>query len=398
MSRPGRRVRVRLVPEPWAGAVVAQGGAASRDSPFLLKTGPRAARRARAQDGPALLEPVRAPDHRRARRPHPRPAQPVREDRDQPGHRRARPGGGRRLRHLLRDEAHRRAAPRRQEPPRRPPPPGGDAPGRPLQGRPGGHVRLRDVGARDGAVGPRAARPSACPSTSSSAASSATGSASTATPRAAVSSPRRWGGARRRTSRSTASPRSSSTSTTRRDPRKLDRYNWSVSLARARADGGADRRGARGGGTPRRHLRRLPRPVRRAGRPQDRQGDGALRPHVARGAGPRRVPRGLRPHPAGDHDPDLRRRELVPDLRLPPPPRDRGLRRDHARPPEVRRARRGPAHRQPRQHLQRAVRPPHGRVLPRRHGLGPRLRLGARTSSSSSGRSTSTPTRCSRRS
>ena len=43
----------------------------------------------------------------------------------------------------------------------------------------------------------------------------------------AASSPRRWAVGRRRTSRSTASPRSSSTSTTS-DPRKLDRYNWGV--------------------------------------------------------------------------------------------------------------------------------------------------------------------------
>ncbi len=52
------------------------------------------------------------------------------------------------------------------------------------------------------------------------------------------------------------------------------------------------------------------------------------------------------------------------------------LRRDHARPPEGGRARGGPAHRQPRQHLQRPLRPPHGRLLPRGHVLRPRLRLG----------------------
>ena len=109
----------------------------------------------------ALLEPLRAADHRRAGRPHPRPAQPLREGRDEPGHLRLRRGGGRRLRLVLRDEAHRRAAPRRQEPARRPPAPGGDAPRRALQGRAGRHVRLRDVGARDGALGPRRQGPRA---------------------------------------------------------------------------------------------------------------------------------------------------------------------------------------------------------------------------------------------
>ena len=81
---------------------------------------------------------------------------------------------------------------------------------------------------------------------------------------------------------------------------------------RARADARADRGRARGRGPERRHLRRLPRPLRRGGRPPDREGDGAVRPDVARGAGSGRVPRGLRAHPPGDDDADLRRRELVP--------------------------------------------------------------------------------------
>ena len=145
---------------------------------------------------------------------------------------------------------------------------------------------------------------------------------------------------------------------------------------RARADARADRRRAGGRGPERRHLRRLPRPLRRGGRPPDREGDGAVRPHVAGGAGPGRVPRGLRAHPPGDDDADLRRRELVPHLRLPPAARDRRVRRGHARPAEVRRARRGAAHREPREHVRRAVRAAHGRVVPRRDGLGPRVRVG----------------------
>ena len=125
---------------------------------------------------------------------------------------------------------------------------------------------------------------------------------------------------------------------------------------RARPHGEADRGGALRGRRERRHLRRLPRTVRRGVRAPDREGDGAHEPDVARGAGAGRVPGVLRAHPPGDDDADLRRRELVPHLRLPPPAGDRGLRRDHAGPAEVRRARRGPAHREPREHLRRAVR------------------------------------------
>ena len=56
----------------------------------------------------------------------------------------------------------------------------------------------------------------------------------------------------------------------------------------------------------------------------------------------------------------------------------RGGRRRHrdAGPAEGRRARRGPAHRQPREPLLRALRPAHGRLVPRRHGCRSRLRVG----------------------
>ncbi len=54
---------------------------------------------------------------------------------------------------------------------------------------------------------------------------------------------------------------------------------------------------------------------------------------------PGRVPGGLRPHPAGDDHAHLRRGELVPGLRVPAAPGERGLRHRDARPAEGGRAR-----------------------------------------------------------
>ena len=143
------------------------------------------------------------------------------------------------------------------------------------------------------------------------------------------------------------------------------------------AHGRSDDGGPAGRGTQRRHLRRHARAVRLSDRAAGRQADGAAEPDVAgraRAGGERRR---LQAHCPGNQHAHLRRREHLPRSRLPAPAGDgRGGHRD-ARPPEGRRPWRRAADRQPREPLLRAVRAAHGGLVPRRHGVLPRVCVGS---------------------
>ena len=143
------------------------------------------------------------------------------------------------------------------------------------------------------------------------------------------------------------------------------------------AHGGSDDGGPAGRGAECRHLRRHARPIRLSDRAAGGQAHGAAEPDVAgraRAGGERRR---LQAHRRLDQHAHLRRRERVSRPRVPAHARDRRRGHRDARPPEGRRARRRAEDCQPREPLLRAVRAAHGGVVPRRHGVLPRVRLGS---------------------
>ena len=126
-----------------------------------------------------------------------------------------------------------------------------------------------------------------------------------------------------------------------------------------------------------RHLRRHARALRLSDRAAGGQAPGAAEPDVARRAGSGRERRRLQADRRLDQHADLRRRERLSRAWVPAHARTGRRRHHHARPPEDRRPRRRAADREPGESLLRAVRAAHGGVVPRRHGVLPRLRVGA---------------------